>query len=86
MTRTLTAEPVWIAGKWRDAFSASSFTAESPATGRALEGEYPVSSPFFTAVGIPRSMLRFATLHCYDNVRPDGCPRSLRHNPILTSA
>jgi alpha-ketoglutaric semialdehyde dehydrogenase len=34
--------------------------------------------PGFTAVGIPASMLRFAALHCYDNVRPHRLPAELQ--------
>jgi len=34
--------------------------------------------PGFTAVGIPASMLRFAALQCYDNVRPHRLPEELR--------
>lgn len=41
-------------------------------------GPYPATGhPGFTAVGIPRSMLRFAALHCYDNVRPHRLPVEL---------
>ena len=36
----------------------------------------------FTAVGIPASLLRFAALHSYDNVREPRLPAELRdHNP-----
>jgi alpha-ketoglutaric semialdehyde dehydrogenase len=42
-------------------------------------GPFPSTShPGFTAVGIPRSMLRFGALHCYDNVREDRLPLALR--------
>lgn len=42
-------------------------------------GPFPSTShPGFTAVGIPRSMLRFGALHCYDNVREDRLPAALR--------
>jgi alpha-ketoglutaric semialdehyde dehydrogenase len=34
--------------------------------------------PGFTAVGIPASMLRFAALQCYDNVRPYRLPAELQ--------
>lgn len=42
-------------------------------------GPYPATGhPGFTAVGIPASMLRFAALHCYDNVRPQRLPHELQ--------
>lgn len=42
-------------------------------------GPFPSTShPGFTAVGIPRSLLRFGALHCYDNVREDRLPSALR--------
>ena len=42
-------------------------------------GPFPSTAhPGFTAVGIPRSMLRFGVLHCYDNVREDRLPPALR--------
>ncbi len=42
-------------------------------------GPYPATGhPGFTAVGIPASMLRFAALHCYDNVRSHRLPEELR--------
>jgi alpha-ketoglutaric semialdehyde dehydrogenase len=42
-------------------------------------GPYPAAGhPGFTAVGIPVAMLRFAALHCYDNVRPHPLPPELR--------
>ncbi len=41
-------------------------------------GPYPATGhPGFTAVGIPASMLRFAALHSYDNVRPHRLPPEL---------
>ena len=44
-------------------------------------GPYPATGhPGFTAVGIPASMLRFAALHCYDNVRSRRLPSELRDN------
>jgi 2,5-dioxopentanoate dehydrogenase len=47
-------------------------------------GPYPASShPGFTAVGIPASLIRFAALHCYDNVRASRLPPELRdENPL----
>ena len=46
-------------------------------------GPYPATGhPGFTAVGIPASLLRFAALHCYDNVRPHRLPAELgNQNP-----
>jgi 2,5-dioxopentanoate dehydrogenase len=42
-------------------------------------GPYPATGhPGFTAVGIPASMLRFAALHCYDNVRSHRLPVELQ--------
>ena len=42
-------------------------------------GPYPSTGhPGFTAVGLPAAMLRFARLHCYDNVRPLRLPTGLR--------
>ncbi len=42
-------------------------------------GPYPATGhPGFTAVGLPASMLRFAALYCYDNVRPDRLPIELQ--------
>jgi 2,5-dioxopentanoate dehydrogenase len=42
-------------------------------------GPYPATGhPGFTAVGIPASMIRFAALQCYDNVRPHRLPEELR--------
>ncbi len=50
-------------------------------------GPYPATAhPGFTAVGIPASMLRFAALHSYDNVREDRLPPALRDqapNPAM---
>ena len=41
--------------------------------------------PGFTAVGLPASMLRFAALYCYDNVRQHRLPIELRDkNPTGT--
>jgi NADP-dependent aldehyde dehydrogenase len=46
-------------------------------------GPYPATGhPGFTSVGIPRAMLRFAALHCYDNVRNHRLPIELQNkNP-----
>lgn len=46
-------------------------------------GPFPATGhPGFTSVGIPASMLRFAALRCYDNVRPERLPEELRdENP-----
>jgi NADP-dependent aldehyde dehydrogenase len=46
-------------------------------------GPYPATGhPGFTAVGIPASILRFAALHCYDNVRMHRLPKELQdENP-----
>jgi len=42
-------------------------------------GPYPATGhPGFTAVGLPASMIRFAALYCYDNVRPHRLPVELR--------
>jgi len=50
--------------------------AVSPAMNHG--GPYPATGhPGFTAVGIPASLLRFAALHCYDNVRPHRLPEEL---------
>jgi NADP-dependent aldehyde dehydrogenase len=47
--------------------------AVSPAMNHG--GPYPATGhPGFTAVGVPASLLRFAALHCYDNVRPHRLP------------
>jgi len=55
--------------------------AVSPAMNHG--GPYPATGhPGFTAVGFPAAMLRFAALHCYDNVRPERLPVELRNaNP-----
>lgn len=46
-------------------------------------GPFPATGhPGFTAVGIPASLLRFAALHCYDNVRQHRLPPELQNkNP-----
>ena len=50
--------------------------AVSPAMNHG--GPYPATGhPGFTAVGLPASMLRFAALHCYDNVRAHRLPPEL---------
>ncbi len=42
-------------------------------------GPYPATGHSgFTAVGIPTSLRRFAMLMCYDNVRPNRLPATLR--------
>ncbi len=42
-------------------------------------GPFPATGhPGFTSVGIPRSMLRFTALQCYDNVRPYRLPPELQ--------
>ncbi len=42
-------------------------------------GPFPATGhPGFTAVGIPASIVRFAALHCYDNVRPHRLPVELQ--------
>ena len=42
-------------------------------------GPYPATGhPGFTSVGIPASLLRFAALQCYDNVREERLPAELR--------
>jgi NADP-dependent aldehyde dehydrogenase len=50
-------------------------------------GPYPSTGhPGFTSVGIPASLLRFAALHCYDNVRPERLPAVLKDkspNPAM---
>lgn len=51
--------------------------AVSPAMNHG--GPYPATGhPGFTAVGIPASLLRFAMLQCYDNVRPSRLPACLQ--------
>jgi NADP-dependent aldehyde dehydrogenase len=43
-------------------------------------GPFPSTAhPGFTAVGIPRSMVRFGALQCYDNVRPHRLPPALQN-------
>jgi alpha-ketoglutaric semialdehyde dehydrogenase len=46
-------------------------------------GPYPATGhPGFTAVGFPAAIVRFAALHCYDNVRPGRLPAELQNaNP-----
>lgn len=55
--------------------------AVSPAMNHG--GPYPATGhPGFTAVGVPGSLLRFAMLQCFDNVRPHRLPEVLRdENP-----
>ncbi len=51
--------------------------AVSPAMNHG--GPYPAAShPGFTAVGMPPAILRFAALHCYDNVREHRLPVELK--------
>ena len=51
--------------------------AVSPAMNHG--GPYPATGhPGFTAVGIPASLIRFAMLQCYDNVRPHRLPAELQ--------
>ena len=51
--------------------------AVSPAMNHG--GPFPATGhPGFTAVGIPASLLRFAMLQCFDNVRPHRLPEILR--------
>lgn len=51
--------------------------AVSPAMNHG--GPYPATGhPGFTSVGIPASILRFAALQCYDNVRQHRLPVELR--------
>jgi NADP-dependent aldehyde dehydrogenase len=54
-------------------------------TGVAVSAAMNHGGPFpatghagFTAVGIPASLRRFASLHCYDNIRPNRLPPLLR--------
>lgn len=58
--------------------------AVSPAMNHG--GPYPATGhPGFTAVGIPASMLRFAMLQSFDNVRPHRLPTELQdRNPTGT--
>src|SRR6185436_13199324 len=55
--------------------------AVSPAMNHG--GPFPATGhPGFTAVGIPASIIRFAMLQCYDNVRENRLPVALRNeNP-----
>jgi alpha-ketoglutaric semialdehyde dehydrogenase len=55
--------------------------AVSPAMNHG--GPFPATGhPGFTAVGIPASLIRFAMLQCYDNVREHRLPAGLRNeNP-----
>ncbi len=49
-------------------------------------GPFPSTShPGFTAVGIPRSLLRFGALHCYDAVREDRLPPALRDKASIAA-
>ncbi len=42
-------------------------------------GPFPATGhPGFTAVGLPAALLRFAALHCYDNVRQHRLPPALQ--------
>jgi len=51
--------------------------AVSPAMNHG--GPWPSTGhPGFTAVGIPASIVRFTSLHCYDNVREERLPSFLR--------
>ncbi|MBC8352102.1 MAG: aldehyde dehydrogenase (NADP(+)) [Planctomycetes bacterium] len=51
--------------------------AVSPAMNHG--GPFPATGhPGVTAVGIPASLIRFAMLQCYDNVRPHRLPANLR--------
>ncbi|MDC0295516.1 aldehyde dehydrogenase (NADP(+)) [bacterium] len=56
--------------------------AVSPAMNHG--GPYPATGhPGFTAVGIPASLIRFAKLTCYDNVRENRLPPLLKaENPL----
>ncbi len=62
---------------------------DKPPTGVAVSpamlhgGPYPSTGhPGFSSVGIPRSLLRFSALQCYDNVRAHRLPPELRdENP-----
>lgn len=58
--------------------------AVSPAMNHG--GPFPAASHAgFTSVGIPGSMLRFAMLQCYDNVRPHRLPDILRDDNCLNA-
>jgi NADP-dependent aldehyde dehydrogenase len=49
-------------------------------------GPYPATGhPGFTAVGIPASLLRFAMLQCFDNVREHRLPPELRDKNLTGS-
>ena len=51
--------------------------AVSPAMNHG--GPYPATGhPGFTAVGFPASIQRFTALHCYDNVRTERLPKSIK--------
>ncbi|MFL2871201.1 MAG: aldehyde dehydrogenase (NADP(+)) [Pirellulaceae bacterium] len=51
--------------------------AVSPAMNHG--GPYPATGhPGFTAVGIPGAIVRYAALHCYDNVRAHRLPSALQ--------
>ena len=51
--------------------------AVSPAMNHG--GPFPATGhPGFTAVGIPGAIVRFASLHCYDNVRSHRLPAALQ--------
>ncbi len=51
--------------------------AVSPAMNHG--GPFPATGhPGFTAVGIPGAMVRFAALHCYDNIRAHRLPAALQ--------
>lgn len=53
--------------------------AVSPAMNHG--GPFPATGhPGFTAVGIPGSLVRFAMLQCYDNIRPHRLPDLLKDN------
>ena len=54
--------------------------AVSPAMNHGCPYPSP-GHPGFTAVGLPASMLRFAKLTCFDNVRPHRLPDVLRDPP-----
>jgi NADP-dependent aldehyde dehydrogenase len=58
--------------------------AVSPAMNHG--GPYPATGhPGFTAVGIPASLVRFAMLQSYDNIRPHRLPAALQDkNPAET--
>lgn len=42
--KTMSLQPVLIAGQWRPAQASGSFHAENPATGEPLPGEFPIST------------------------------------------